>query len=77
MPVLPEDFQKYLKKSPDELAALINHGAHNSDFVAVVKSLLDYKLQKGLLDESRKMAWAAIAAATLPILLNLIGHFFR
>lgn len=75
--VLPDDFKKLLQKSPNELAALLGNGEPDSPFTFVVKSLLDYKLQRGLLIESRKIAWVTIAAATVPIVLSLLEHLIR
>lgn len=77
MPVLPEDFKKLLDKSPDELAAMLNYGERDSAFTFAVKSILDFKLQKGLLIESKKMAAATMIAATVPVLLSLLDHFIR
>ncbi|HVW66721.1 MAG TPA: hypothetical protein VHA78_03225 [Candidatus Peribacteraceae bacterium] len=70
--LLPEDFSNLLKKSPEELASLLGHGDPNSPFTFAVKSILDYKLQRGLLIESRKMAWATIVAAGLSVFANIL-----
>ncbi|TSC99980.1 MAG: hypothetical protein Greene101449_420 [Candidatus Peregrinibacteria bacterium Greene1014_49] len=75
--MLPEDFKKLLQKSPEELAGLLGNGTPDSSFTFSVKSILDYKLQKGLLIETRKMAWATIVAVSIPTLLSIFGHFIK
>jgi len=75
--MLPEDFKKLLQKSPEELVSMLGNGTPDSSFVFAAQSILNYKLQRGLLIESRKMAWATIVAATVPVFLGFWSFFSK
>lgn len=75
--MLKEDFQKLLQQTPEQLAAQLSDGDPGSSKTFCVKALLEYKLQRAVIAEARKMAWITIAVACIPALSNIVTIFMR
>jgi hypothetical protein len=71
-----EDTQKLMRLPIEELAASLGDGEPGSPKTFVVKALIEYKLQKDLLNSSRLTAWAAISAACISAMIGAASLAF-
>ncbi len=71
-----EEVKKLMGLPIEELAASVADGDPGSPKTTVVECLLNYRLQKGLLDSSRCSMWATIAIAVASIIIGIIAQLY-